>query len=149
MSANIIMLATVAVVVWTHNLAYGVFVGVLLGALFFANKVSHFMYTDSEISDDGETRYYRVMGQVFFNSAERFTACFDFKEVVDKVVIDLSRAHFWDISAVGALDKVVIKFRREGAEVELIGLNEASETIVDRFGVHDNPEELEKVLGGH
>jgi SulP family sulfate permease len=89
------------------------------------------------------------VGQVFFNSAERFNAGFDFKEVVDKVVIDLNRAHFWDISAVGALDKVVIKFRREGAEVELIGLNEASETIVDRFGIHDKPEEIEKVLGGH
>lgn len=149
LSANIIMLATVAVVVWTHNLAYGVFVGVLLGALFFANKVSHFMYIGKDLSEDGNTRTYRVVGQVFFNSAERFNAGFDFKEVVDKVVIDLSRAHFWDISAVGALDKVVMKFRREGAEVELIDLNEASETIVDRFGVHDKPEEIEKVLGGH
>ena len=149
LSANIIMLATVAVVVWTHNLAYGVFVGVLLGALFFANKVSHFMYISKALSEDGATRTYHVVGQVFFNSAERFNAGFDFKEVVDKVVIDLNRAHFWDISAVGALDKVVIKFRREGADVELIGLNEASETIVDRFGVHDKPEEIEKVLGGH
>jgi SulP family sulfate permease len=149
LSANIIMLATVAVVVWTHNLAYGVFVGVLLGALFFANKVSHFMYIGKDLSEDGNTRSYRVVGQVFFNSAERFNAGFDFKEVVEKVVIDLSRAHFWDISAVGALDKVVMKFRREGAEVELIDLNEASETIVDRFGIHDKPEEIEKVLGGH
>ena len=149
LSANIIMLATVAVVVWTHNLAYGVFVGVLLGSLFFANKVSHFMYVSKELSADGNTRTYHVVGQVFFNSAERFNAGFDFKEAVDKVVIDLSRAHFWDISAVGALDKVVIKFRREGADVELIGLNDASETIVDRFGIHDKPEEIEKVLGGH
>ncbi len=89
------------------------------------------------------------MGQVFFNSADKFADSFDFKEVVDKVVIDLDRAHFWDVSAVAALDKAVIKFRREGAEVELIGLNEATETIVDRFGVHDKPEEIEKVLGGH
>ena len=29
----------------------------------------------------------------------------------------MSRAHFWDITAVSALDKVVIKFRREGTEV--------------------------------
>ncbi|WP_372865149.1 SulP family inorganic anion transporter, partial [Spongiibacter sp.] len=149
LSANIIMLATVAVVVWTHNLAFGVLTGVLLAALFFANKVGHFMYVDSERSDDGSCRRYRVVGQVFFNSADRFAANFDFKEALDKVVIDLSRAHFWDISAVGALDKVVIKFRREGAEVELIGLNEASETIVDRFGIHDKPEEIDKVLGAH
>ena len=65
------------------------------------------------------------------------------------MTIDLTHAHFWDITSVSALDKVVIKFRREGANVELIGLNEASATIVDRFGVHDKPEEVEKLLAGH
>ncbi len=149
LSANIIMLATVSVVVWTHNLALGVFVGVLLAALFFANKISHFMYVGSVKDDITDTRIYHVHGQVFFNSADRFTANFDFKEAVTKVTIDLTHAHFWDISAVSALDKVVIKFRREGAEVELIGQNEASATIIDRFGIHDNPEEIEKVMGGH
>ncbi|WP_041598583.1 SulP family inorganic anion transporter [Hahella chejuensis] len=149
LSTNIVMISTVAVVIATHNLAYGVFVGVLLAALFFANKVSHFMYVESALSEDGAQRTYRVVGQVFFNSSDKFVANFDFKEAVDKVVIDLHRAHFWDISAVSALDKVVIKFRREGADVELIGLNEASETIVDRFGVHDKPEEIEKIMGGH
>jgi SulP family sulfate permease len=149
LSTNLVMLATVIVVVWTHNLAYGVFVGILLASLFFANKVSHFMYVASELDEAQSCRTYRVIGQVFFNSADKFVDAFDFKEVVEKVVIDLSRAHFWDISAVHALDKSVIKFRREGAQVELIGLNEASETIVDRFGVHDKPEEIERVLGGH
>ncbi len=149
LSSNIVMVATVVIVVWTHNLAFGVFIGVLLASLFFANKVSHFMFVESHRDDLADTRRYTVVGQVFFNSADKFIAAFDFKEAVTKVVIDLSRAHFWDISAVNALDKAVIKFRREGAEVELIGLNEASETIVDRFGVHDKPQELEKVLGGH
>ena len=149
LSSNIIMVATVAVVVWTHNLAFGVLVGVLLAALFFANKVSHFMYVDKSESEEGTTLRYRVVGQVFFNSSDRFVGYFDFKAAVDKVIIDLSAAHFWDISAVAALDKVVIKFRREGADVEVIGLNEASETIVDRFGVHDKPEEIDKVLGAH
>ncbi len=149
LSANVVMVSTVIVVVWTHNLAYGVFVGVLLASLFFANKISHFMYVESILSEDNETRTYRVKGQVFFNSAAKFVEYFDFKEVVEKVVIDLEHAHFWDISAVESLDKVVIKFRREGADVELIGLNDASSTIVDRFGVHDKPEEIEKVMGGH
>ncbi|WP_031434962.1 SulP family inorganic anion transporter [Methylomarinum vadi] len=149
LSTNVVMVATVAVVVWTHNLALGVFVGVLLASLFFANKISHFMYVDSGLNEDSDTRTYTVHGQVFFNSADRFVAYFDFKEAVDKIVIDLSHAHFWDISAVSALDKVVIKFRREGADVELIGLNEASATIIDRFGIHDKPEEIEKVMGGH
>lgn len=149
LSTNIVMIVTVIIVVWTHNLAYGVFVGVLLASLFFANKIGHFMYVDSHLDEESNTRTYQVVGQVFFNSADKFTAAFDFKEAVEKVVIYLHRAHFWDISSVSALDKVVIKFRREGADVELIGLNEASSTIVDRFGVHDKPEEIEKIMGGH
>nr|WP_202620710.1 SulP family inorganic anion transporter [Microbulbifer hydrolyticus] len=149
LSTNLVMLSTVIVVVFTHNLAFGVFVGVLLASLFFANKVSHFMYVSSDLDEEQNCRTYTVVGQVFFNSADKFVAAFDFKEALDKVVIDLSRAHFWDVSAVYSLDKAVVKFRREGAEVELIGLNEASSTIVDRFGVHDKPEEIEKVLGGH
>ncbi|MGR9054019.1 MAG: SulP family inorganic anion transporter [Gammaproteobacteria bacterium] len=149
LSTSAVMIATVVVVVWTHNLALGVFVGVLLASLFFANKISHFMYVESSLDAAGEVRTYRVVGQVFFNSADKFIAAFDFKEALDKVVIDLSRGHFWDISSVAALDKVVIKFRREGADVELIGLNEASATIIDRFGIHDKPEEIDKVMGGH
>ncbi|MEH6388207.1 MAG: SulP family inorganic anion transporter [Pseudomonas profundi] len=139
LSTNIVMVSTVAVVVATHNLAYGVLVGVLLAALFFANKIGHFLYVSSEQEASGRERTYKVVGQVFFSSSDKFVGSFDFKEAVDKVVIDLARAHFWDITAVAALDKVVIKLRREGAEVEVRGLNEASATIVDRFGVHDKP----------
>jgi len=86
--------------------------------------------------------------QVFFASADRFTNAFDYKEVIEKVRIDVSRAHFWDITAVSALDKVVIKFRREGTEVEVIGLNEASATLVDKFAVHDK-DGAEDMLTGH
>lgn len=146
-SSSIVMLSTVVVVVATHNLAYGVFVGVLLAALFFANKISHFMYVESTL--DGKTRRYFVHGQVFFNSANRLMSEFDFKEVLDNVVIDLTHAHLWDITSVSVLDKIVIKFRREGVVVDVVGLNQASETIVDRFGVHDKPEEIDKIMGGH
>jgi SulP family sulfate permease len=149
LSTNIVMLGTVAVTVGTHNLAAGVFTGVLLASLFFANKISHFMYCDASYSEDSAIKTYKFVGQVFFNSSDKFYKTFDFKEVVDKVVIDLTRAHFWDISAVYALDKAVIKLRREGAEVEVVGQNEASSTMIDRFGVHDKPEEIEKVMGGH
>nr|WP_298056961.1 SulP family inorganic anion transporter [uncultured Halomonas sp.] len=149
MSTNIVMLATVAVTVGTHNLAIGVFVGVLLAAMFFANKVGNILYIGSKEVDPGKEREYQVVGQVFFASSERFIAAFDFKESIDKVTINLSRAHFWDITAVQALDRVVIKFRREGTEVELVGLSEASATIVDRYAVHDDPEAVEKLMGGH
>lgn len=147
LSSNIVMIATVVVVVATHNLAFGVFVGVLLAAMFFANKIARFKYVHSEIDTAGTLRTYRVVGQVFFASADKFVDFFDFKEVLDKVTIDLSHAHFWDITSVSALDKVVLKFRREGTEVELIGLNEASATIVDRFAVHESPEDVEKLMG--
>ena len=147
LSTNIVMLATVAVTVYTHNLAYGVFVGVLLAAMFFANKIGHFLYINAELDSEGRQRTYKVVGQVFFSSADKFIAAFDFKDTVRQVTIDLSRAHFWDITAVAALDKVVIKLRREGIEVHVLGLNEASATIVDRFGTHENPEAIERVLG--
>ena len=146
-SSSMVMVSTVVVVVLTHNLALGVFVGVLLAALFFANKVGRFMLVRSERIDAG-TRRYQVVGQVFFASSESFIQSFDFKEVNERIVIDLEQAHFWDLTAVGALDKVVMKFRREGAEVELVGMNEASRTIVDRFGVHDK-DDVSDILTGH
>jgi SulP family sulfate permease len=145
-SSSMVMLSTVLVVVFTHNLAYGVFVGVLLAAMFFANKVAQFKYVKSSLSEDGNVRHYTVVGQVFFASADKFVEFFDFKEAVEKVVINLRQAHFWDITAVTALDKTVLKFRREGMEVELIGLNEASATIVDKFAVHDKMDTVDKLI---
>jgi SulP family sulfate permease len=107
------------------------------------------MVVKSDLSEKDTKRRYEVRGQIFFASADKFAAAFDFKEALEKVEIDLSYAHFWDITSVSALDKVVLKFRREGTEVELVGMNAATATIVDRFGVHDKPEEVEKMLAGH
>ncbi|MDP1565711.1 MAG: STAS domain-containing protein, partial [Polaromonas sp.] len=115
---------------------------------FFAHKVGQILRVQSHAEDDGRTRTYQILGQVFFASADRFTNSFDYKEVVDKVRIDVSRAHFWDITAVSSLDKVVLKFRREGTEVELVGLNQASDNMVDKFGVHDK-DGAEDMLMGH
>ncbi|OFL36348.1 sodium-independent anion transporter [Achromobacter xylosoxidans] len=147
-SSSVVMLATVAVTVGTHDLAQGVLVGVLLSGFFFAHKVGQILRVTSRTEDEGRTRTYTVTGQVFFASAERFVNAFDYKEVIEKVRIDVSRAHFWDITAVSALDKVVIKFRREATEVEVIGLNEASTTMVDKFAVHDK-DGADDMLMGH
>jgi SulP family sulfate permease len=145
-SSSLVMLATVTVVVATHNLALGVGVGVLISALAFARKVAQVIRVRSELDSATECRTYFVQGQVFFASASTFAAAFDFKEALAKVRIDVTHAHFWDLTSVGALDKVVLKFRREGAEVEIIGLNEASATIVDKLAEHDKPGALEKML---
>ena len=146
-SSSIVMVATVIVVVMTHDLAQGVLVGVLLSALFFARKVGDILYVGSCLSEDGSHRTYQIIGHVFFTSAEQFVSGFEFKEAIDNVTIDLHRAHFWDITAISALDKVVIKFRREGTDVEITGLNEASATLVDRFAVHDKPDAVERLMG--
>jgi SulP family sulfate permease len=146
-SSSIVMLVTVAAVIYTHNLAIGVFAGVLLSGIFFAWKISKIFRVTSTLSDDGRERVYTVAGQIFFASVDDFTGAFDFKEALEKVTIDVSHAHIWDISSVQALDMIILKFRREGAEVELIGMNEASETIVDRLAIHDKPGALERLMG--
>ncbi|WP_392341013.1 SulP family inorganic anion transporter [Moritella marina] len=147
-STSIVMIATVITVVGTHNLAIGVFVGVLLSALFFAHKISRFMVIKNTQTEQ-QVRTYQVTGQIFFASVDKFVDGFDFKEVVDTVVIDLSHAHFWDISAVGALDKVVIKFRREGATVNIVGMSDATATVIDKFAIHNDPAAVEKMMAGH
>ncbi|PPT24345.1 SulP family inorganic anion transporter [Xanthomonas arboricola] len=134
-SSSVVMLGTVVVTVWTHDLARGVLAGVLLSALFFARKVGRMLQVQASERDDG-VRVYAVRGQVFFASAGQFVASFDFPGTPPKVLIDLSHAHFWDISAVAALDRVVLKLRAHGAEVEVIGVNQASDTLIETLGTH-------------
>ena len=134
--SSVVMLATVATVVATADLAKGVLVGVLLSGVFFAGKVSRLSRVTSTLSPDGRARTYRVEGQVFFASAGTFFDSIDLLEPVEQIVIDVGDAHFWDISAVGALDRVVLKGRRHGHAVQVIGLNEASATMVERFAAH-------------
>lgn len=147
-SSSIVMLATVAVTVATHDLAKGVLTGVLLSGVFFAQKVSKLLAVSSDTDDAGRTRRYQVTGQVFFASSDQLVHSFDYNEAPALVRIDLTHAHFWDITAISALDKVVFKFRKAGAQVEVHGLNEASATLVGRFAVHDKVDG-EDVLVGH
>ena len=143
-SSSVVMLATVVAVVWTHNLAIGVLTGVLLSGIFFAAKIARLFRVTSEMAPDG-TRTYRVHGQLFYGSVEDFTAAFDLRDVPPRVVIDVSAAHVWDISAVQALDAVVLKFRRAGAQVGITGLNPASATILERLALHDKPGAAERL----
>ena len=145
-SSSIVMVATVVTVVYTHNLAIGVLVGVLLSGIFFAAKIAQLFRVTSTISKDGRVRTYIVEGQLFYGSVEDFIGAFDFREALDRVVIDVSRAHIWDISSVQALDMAVLKFRRDGAEVEIIGMNDASETIVDKLATHDKPGAMDQLM---
>jgi len=145
--SSIVMLATVITVVGTHNLALGVGVGVLLSGIFFAWKVAQIFRVTSVLSADGQQRDYLVEGQLFFASVEDFLNAFDFKEPLQRVRIDVSRAHIWDVSGVNAVDIAVLKFRREAVEVELVGMNDASATLMDKLAAHDRPGAMERMLG--
>jgi len=135
--SSVVMVATVGTVVATADLSRGVLVGVLLSGVFFAGKVARLSRIDSVLSDDGRVRTYIVEGQMFFVTAGTFADAIDVMEPVERLVIDVTAAHFWDISAIGALDRVVTKARRHAREVTIVGLNAASATMVERFATHD------------
>jgi sulfate permease, SulP family len=143
--SSVVMVATVVTVVATHDLSKGVLVGVLLSGIFFAAKVAKIVAISSTLDETSNKRSYVVLGQIFFASTDRFIAGFDFRDEAAAVAIDVSHAHFWDISAIGALDKVVLKLRATGKQVEIIGLNEASSTMIDRFAVHKDEDAVLKV----
>ncbi|MDH4442202.1 MAG: SulP family inorganic anion transporter [Rhizobium sp.] len=134
--SSVVMVATVIVTVFTANLALGVAVGVLLSGVFFTFKVARLLKIDAVDGEATKTLTYRVSGQVFFASADMFVEAFDFQDALGKrVVIDLTHAHFWDITAVAALDRVVQRFKAHDIAVDVLGLNQASATLIDRLGV--------------
>ena len=133
-SSNVVMIATVIVVVATNNLALGVLTGVLLSALFLANKLENDIQVNA--SFEGAARLYDLHGQIFFSSSEKFMRSFDFKEKIDHVIIDLTHSHIWDVTSVAMLDSVVDKFQRNQVKVTVRGLNEASSIMIDKYGTH-------------
>ncbi|MGR0304645.1 SulP family inorganic anion transporter [Acinetobacter beijerinckii] len=133
-TSNVVMIATVIVVVATHNLALGVLTGVLLSALFLANKLENDIRVESYFEND--TRVYDLKGQIFFSSSEKFMQGFNFQESVSQVIIDLTHSHIWDVTSVAMLDSVVNKFQRNGINVTVRGLNEASSIMIDKYGTH-------------
>ncbi|WP_291359069.1 MULTISPECIES: SulP family inorganic anion transporter [Acinetobacter] len=129
---NTVMIAVIIVVLATHNLALGVFVGVLLSALFFINKLERTVHVSTYLHKPN-SRSYKISGQIFFSSTEKFYQFFDFKEKLDHVELDLTHAHIWDVTSVNMLNNVIQKFKAQGIDVTVIGLNEASSTLIDRF----------------
>lgn len=127
---TVVMVATVGIVVLTHNLAYGVGVGVLLSAVFFVRHVAHVVKVTSVLDPDNVERLYAVTGELFFASTNDLVHSFDYDAVkVKRVEIDLTNARIWDTSAVVALDAVVAKFAERGIEAHLVGLNRHAENL--------------------
>lgn len=128
-----VMLATVGVVVLTHNLAYGVGVGVLLSTVFFVRHFSHLVKVTSIVDLDNAERLYAVSGELFFASTNDLVHSFDYDAVkMSRVEIDLTEARIWDTSAVVALDAVVAKFAQRNISAHLIGLNRHAEHLHSR-----------------
>lgn len=132
-TSSVVMLATVVVTVATHDLAKGVLTGVLFSGVFFAHKVRRILHVVSTLSEDGQTRSYLVSGQVFFASSENFTSQFDYQEKVPYICIDVSQTRFWDLTSVDALDRVVLKLRRGGSQVDVHGLDASTSPLVKQF----------------
>lgn len=128
----LVMLTTVGTVLVTHNLSLGVLIGVLLSAVFFAAKISK-VRVSTRFENNQRRKIYQIEGQIFFASADDLLDKFDWNEPLDEVVIDLSHAHLWDDSAIGALDKMESKFARNHVKVSYIGLNEESKQLQQRM----------------
>ena len=136
--SSVVMVTTVVVVVATHDLSMGVGAGVLLSGIFFAQKAQSLFRVTRTLADDGRTATYRVSGEIFFASVHRFIEQMQaVKETAPEVIIDMTHAHLWDISSVEALDRSVALLAGGGADVKVIGYNEASQDIVDKFARHD------------
>ncbi|MFC4372661.1 SulP family inorganic anion transporter, partial [Nocardia halotolerans] len=141
-SETIVMLVTVAVTVASHNLAFGVIAGVLTAMVAFAHRVAHFTEVikvhEADIDRDGniDTRVYKVVGELFFASSNDLIYQFDYVDDPHNVIIDMSGAHIWDASTVATLDAITTKYESKGKNVEIIGLNQASEERHGRLSGH-------------
>ncbi|QSZ51310.1 SulP family inorganic anion transporter [Arthrobacter sp. D5-1] len=135
-SETTVMLATVVLTVWTHNLAIGVIFGVIVAMVAFARRVAHFMSVERTIEEHfGETfAKYKVSGELFFASSNDLYMQFEYAEDPDRIVIDLYDSHLWDASTIAALDSIAAKYHSYGKEVEVEGLNTASAAIRERLG---------------
>ena len=135
--SSVVMIATTATVVVTHDLSKGVVLGVVLSAIFFMRKVGKTVGIEEiETPEEGVLRY-RVTGNLFFASADFFAAAFEHHGHPTRVEIDMTNAQLWDLTGVAAVDKVVFRYRRQGAHVDVIGMNEAGRTLIAKVGRHD------------
>lgn len=135
-SETTVMLVTVIATVWTHNLAIGVVLGVIVAMVAFANRVAHFVSVNKAITETSgrPTACYTVEGELFFASSNDLYTMFDYAEDPEHIVIDMHQSHLWDASTIAALDSVTDKYEHYGKRVDIIGLNNASRRMRVRLG---------------
>lgn len=130
-SETAVMLTTVIITVWTHNLAIGVIAGVIVAMTMFARRVAHFVSVTRTVTGDDESGvvHYTVDGELFFASSNDLTTQFEYSRDPQRIVIDMSASHIWDASTVAAIDAIVTKYETYDKEVELVGMNEATTAL--------------------
>ncbi|WP_367114813.1 SulP family inorganic anion transporter [Clostridium sp.] len=141
-----VMLVTVGTVIFTHNLAIGVFVGVVLSCMFFVSKIAKINIEYTIDRKNGES-VYKVHGQLFFASAKHFVNEFRYDKNKKTVHIDFSNSHIWDHSAVNAIDKVILKYHKMGIKVHIVGANTDSMSILDQVAIFNKPGGLDREMG--
>jgi len=141
----IVMPVTVAITLWTHNLAYGVLSGVLLSALMFAWRAARVQVMISV--DRQGSKVYHLSGQLFFGSVAQFVELFDYRNDPQQIILDFHHAHVWDQSAVDAIAKVIITYERLGKQIILSGLNSESHACIHRGGIPNRAIQLEHRVG--
>ncbi|MDX1443459.1 MAG: SulP family inorganic anion transporter [Gammaproteobacteria bacterium] len=134
-----VLVVTVVTVVLTHDLAKGVIAGVLLSAVFFVRKLAKQIRVEAIDSENGDERRYEVHGALFFVAVDNFLAGFDYSHPAKTVTLDLTYCELWDSSAIGAVDKVVAKLRRTGAEVNVIPPEGEGRALLGKLATHDDP----------
>ncbi len=132
-SETFVMVATVVLVLLTHNLAVGVVGGVLVASVLFVRRVAHFVSVSRTLSSADDAVTYTVTGELFFASSNDLTTLFSYPEDPDRVLIDLTGSHIWDASTVAALDAIETKYTALGKIVEIIGMNDSSQRMRGRL----------------
>lgn len=134
-SETFVMATTVVVVVFTHNLAIGVIIGVITAMIMLVRRVAHFANLTRTVVGEGEKAVanYKVTGELFFASSNDLYSQFSYTVNPKNIVIDMSESHIWDASSIAALDSILTKYESQGKSVEIIGLNETSAILQDRL----------------
>ncbi|HZG16605.1 MAG TPA: SulP family inorganic anion transporter [Candidatus Bathyarchaeia archaeon] len=133
LSDTIVMITTVAIVVATHDLSKGVIAGVIMSALIFGWKIARLKTTVTHNLEGAIV--YTVSGQLFFGTMSHFVEQFDFANDPEHIIIDFRHSHVWDHSAVTAIAKVLHRYQQLGKQVTIEGLNEESQSLIDRIGL--------------
>ena len=141
-SDTVVMVSTVLVVLFTHNLAYGVIVGIMISAIAFTSKISEINVEKYTIN--GNIKY-EVKGQLFFASTTKFINSFDYSEDINSIDIDFTNVKVWDESAVDTIDKVVIKYHKNDIKTNLTGLSDSCMELIDNMATYNKPGGLEVV----